>query len=140
MSQKHTAESFLKALSQYYSPADLMSAAIKSDLANAITVYRMEHNLSQSQLAKIVEKTQSTVAKWETGDQNFTIDTLCEIAVRLKLDLAVKLQEPAASKSAAPVKYRSIKVVAADFSQFRGYRAPAGGRVLQSVGEDLKEM
>ena len=41
---------------------------------------RIEKNLSQSNLAKLIGVTQSTIAKWETKIRQPDIDTLIEIA------------------------------------------------------------
>ena len=141
MNQNHTIESFLKELAQYYSPADLLSSTIKSDIANRITSYRVENGLSQSELAEKVGKTQSTIAKWESGNTNFTIDSLSEIAVHLDLDLIVKLQDRPAKESTFPEHYRG-KVVAPDFSwyQYKSSGSSYCGISHYTNTEDLKEM
>lgn len=141
MNQNHTIESFLKDLAQYYSPADLLSSTIKSDIANRITSYRIENGLSQSELAKKVGKTQSAIAKWESGSTNFTIEALSEIAVHLDLDLIVKLQDRSAKDGVFPEHYRG-KFVAPEFSwyQYKSSGISYCGLSRCTDTEDLKEM
>jgi len=52
---------------------------------------RKEKKLSQKELAKRLGTTQSVIARMETGQQNFTVDTLQKIAEALRRKLRIEL-------------------------------------------------
>ena len=54
-------------------------------MADTLVRYRIEHDLSQSQLAKIVGVKQPTAARWETGRHNPTWETLFLLAQKLRI-------------------------------------------------------
>ena len=111
-----TIADLLSVLTEGFSLPELRAADIKSSLSCAIAAHRTHLGLSQKEMAKRLGKTQSTVAKWENGDQNFTVETLAEIATLLKMELTVKLQELPTKDNIVETKYRG-KVVYLDFGQ-----------------------
>ena len=54
--------------------------------------YRIEHNLSQKELAKKLEVTQAMVSKLESGQYNPSIEQLWKISKKLDLKLTVSLE------------------------------------------------
>lgn len=50
---------------------------------NGIRDYRIQHNLSQVDLARIVGVERSTVSKWETGEAKPRADMLVKLAKAL---------------------------------------------------------
>ncbi len=48
--------------------------------AKRVAELRLEKNLSQTELAKILEISQTTVAKWENGERKPSVNALIDIA------------------------------------------------------------
>jgi len=67
-------------------------------MADALVRYRSEHDLSQSQLAKLLGVKQPTVARWETGEHNPTWETLLLLAQKLGITTSLTV-EPTTSSS-----------------------------------------
>ena len=60
------------------------------EIAYRILQLRKQQKLSQKELAKKLHTTQSVVARMETGQQNFTTDTLQKVASAFKRDLKIE--------------------------------------------------
>lgn len=60
------------------------------EIAYQILQLRKQKGLSQAELAKKIGTKQSDIARMETGQQNFTTDTLQKIASVFKRDLRVE--------------------------------------------------
>lgn len=73
----------LSAISQNLSAAEILSADVLSDLSVQITKERIRRRMTQAQFAEFLGVSQTMVSKWESQDYNFTIETLCKIAVGL---------------------------------------------------------
>jgi len=63
-----------------------------SQIAEQVTERRRELGLSQAQLAKLCETTQSAIARLESGGRPPRIDTLLRIAHALDCELAIELR------------------------------------------------
>ena len=61
------------------------------EIAYQLMQLRKEKRMSQIELAKQIGTTQSNVARMESGQQNFTIDTLIKLAVIFEKDLKVSI-------------------------------------------------
>ncbi len=59
-------------------------------IAYQILQLRKKQKLSQKELARKLDTTQSAVARIEAGQQNFTTDTLQKIASAFKRDLKIE--------------------------------------------------
>ena len=59
-------------------------------IAYKILQLRKKHHLSQKELARKLDTTQSVVARIEAGQQNFTTDTLQKIASVFDRDLKIE--------------------------------------------------
>ena len=60
------------------------------EVAFAVNQLRKKKGISQAQLAKKIGTTQSNIARMEAGNQNFTTDTLQEIAEALNKELKIE--------------------------------------------------
>ena len=60
------------------------------EIAFQILKLRKQKGISQAELAKKIGTKQSNVARMETGQQNFTTDTLQKIASVFKRDLKIE--------------------------------------------------
>ncbi len=59
------------------------------EIAYQILQLRRNRKMSQIQLAKKIGTTQSNIARMESGQQNFTTNTLSKIASAFKCDLKI---------------------------------------------------
>jgi transcriptional regulator with XRE-family HTH domain len=103
---KSKTDNTLELLSQLSAdlPQDvLMSTSMKGIIAAEISMKRQKRGLSQTQFAKLMGVTQSLVSKWENGETNFTLDTLCRIAAKLD----IPMQCPFVTKAPRP-HYQSV--------------------------------
>lgn len=71
------------------SPEDAEEQAIcnYSDLIDDFSLllahYRMEHNMTQKDLASVLSVSQTMVSQYESGARNISLNTLCELASKL---------------------------------------------------------
>ena len=82
----------LSTLASNLSSEELMFVDIASDLAAQIAARRIDLGLTQAELAEKMGKKQGTISKWESGDCNFQLKTLIEIAQKLDLPLTVSFK------------------------------------------------
>lgn len=63
---------------------------INYDISELLVNYRIEHNMTQKQLAKVLDVSQVMISKYENGNYNFTLMKICEIceALGYKPDVA----------------------------------------------------
>ena len=61
-----------------------------SKITSELIKYRIDHNLSQADLAKKLGVSQNQVSKWERGMNDFKIGRLVEICKKLGMELEVK--------------------------------------------------
>lgn len=73
--------------------SDMLFTKINTQISSVLVKERLASNLSQSAFAEKNNVSQSLISRWESGDCNFTIKKLCEIAVALNLDLAIQLEQ-----------------------------------------------
>ena len=69
-------------------PVEKMQASTKMTLAARIDDLILTRGYGKSEFAEKVNKNPSEITKWLSGTQNFTIDTLSEIAVALEISIA----------------------------------------------------
>lgn len=73
-------------------PSDVLAAKAMSSASKSITKERVRLNLTQSQFAEKLHVKQSLISRWESGQCNFSIQKLSEIAAELDMNLVVQLQ------------------------------------------------
>jgi transcriptional regulator with XRE-family HTH domain len=98
MSKALPISALLDALAESLSVSDIVAATNKAHIASQITKWRIDHHMNQTELAHYFGVKQGTISKWESGNFNFTIDKLAEIASKLDLEFSVSLS-PAQSES-----------------------------------------
>ena len=91
MSCKATLTDLVEALTQSMSVVETAKTALHIELSQIIREARKQLNLSQKELAEKMGVKQSLVSRWESGECNYTIDTLVEIANALKLSVQCPL-------------------------------------------------
>ncbi len=83
-------ESLLATLSETMSDEELLLSVIQADISTTIASKRVSLGLSQKDFANALDVSQSQVSKWESGDSNFTLETL----VRISLKLGIEMRSP----------------------------------------------
>lgn len=74
-------------LARDLSDEDTALSALQGLIASEITGRRLDMNMTQKELASLLNVSQSTLSKWESGDTNFTLSTLVSIAWKLDIEL-----------------------------------------------------
>ena len=87
--------------------ADIMSANISAEISSFLVHKRMSMGLNQTQFGEYMGVSQGMVSKWEGGEYNYTIESLCRIASKLDLDLTVKYIPPSHSHNDIPVSHEN---------------------------------
>ncbi|WP_283608323.1 helix-turn-helix domain-containing protein [Faecalispora anaeroviscerum] len=75
----------LKQIAGNMSMAELSKSVVLMELSETIAKKRKEMRMSQTAFAEHMGVSQGMVSKWESGDYNFTINTLSDIATKLNL-------------------------------------------------------
>lgn len=83
-------ESLLMALTSNLSDEELLLSHLQSDIAATIAEKRVSAGLSQKEFADALSVSQGLVSRWESGDCNFTLQTLVRIAQKL----SIKMRSP----------------------------------------------
>lgn len=68
------------------SAAEIKTAMVISDVSSKIEIERINKGMTQKQFAEFMGVTQSMVSKWESGNYNFTVETIAKIFDKLNLD------------------------------------------------------
>lgn len=79
--------SLVNELSESMTNAELIECTTLLEISETIEKKRRSLGLSQKKLAEKMNVSQSMVSKWESGDYNFSIKVLSQIADILDLDL-----------------------------------------------------
>lgn len=72
---------FISGLSDAKRKANKLRAQIAID----ITKERHRRGIDQKEFAKVLGVSQSMVSKWESGEYNFTLESLCELYSKLEI-------------------------------------------------------
>ena len=84
---RNDTEKLLSALSENLTAEELQLASLQALVAAEISMRRQELGLSQKQLAEKMGVSQTMVSRWESGDVNFTLKTLVQIAAVLGIEM-----------------------------------------------------
>lgn len=86
MKNTKTMTDFIQTFAGNLSKAQIKASYIISDISSKITIERCDRDMTQKEFAKFMGVTQGMVSKWESGDYNFTIESICNILEKLDLD------------------------------------------------------
>ncbi|MBS1661879.1 MAG: helix-turn-helix transcriptional regulator [Bacteroidetes bacterium] len=78
------------------SPAEQLQVKTKMTLAARLNELITARGLGKSEFAATVKKSPSEITRWLSGTQNFTIDTLSEIATALEVSVEELFTHPQA--------------------------------------------
>lgn len=65
----------------------LVLSTLQGIIAAEITGNRIERGMTQMDFAHLLDVSQSTLSKWESGETNFTLSTLVSIASKLGIEM-----------------------------------------------------
>lgn len=77
----------------YVSSAEINAIRIKAVVAAVILKKRISLGMNQKEFASYMGVSQGMISKWESGNYNFTIDSLCEISEKIDLDFDISLEK-----------------------------------------------
>lgn len=86
-----TIEDFVNALTKNMTVEEMAQTALHIQISRMIRDARRKLRMSQKDLADKMGVKQSLISRWESGDCNYTIDTLVEIANALNLSVQCPL-------------------------------------------------
>lgn len=104
-------------------PAEKMQTSTKMSLAARLDDLITAKGWGKSEFAEKVNKNPSEITKWLSGTQNFTIDTLSEIAVALGMsvsELFVPKQVQVINKVHLVVKVQQVQPAMPYYTPFGG--------------------
>ena len=88
---KNKVNQLAEAISQTLSSSDIAAAKQLAKISSVIVSNRLERGMNQKQFAEFVGASQGMISKWESGEYNFTVETLANICEKLNLDFDVNL-------------------------------------------------
>ena len=74
------------------SRGEVKAEKIKAAISIEIVEKRKEMKMTQTEFAKHLGVSQAMISKWENGDCNFSLSTICEICDMLLLDLKFEIE------------------------------------------------
>lgn len=84
---KNTIEDLLIALSDSMSAEEILLSSLKASIAADICDARIQRDLNQKEFATLLDVSQGMVSRWESGNGNFTLQTIASIASKLDLPI-----------------------------------------------------
>ncbi len=109
MVDKTATMELLNAFTDDLTPEEEMLSGLQSLIAAEITLKRREHGMSQKTFAEEMGVTQALVSKWESGETNFTLKTLVQIASKLGIEMNIPFKmDPPITYSKVPDKIIDI--------------------------------
>lgn len=88
---KNKVNQLAETISQTLSSSDIAAAKQLAKISSVILANRLERGMNQKQFAEFVGVSQGMISKWESGEYNFTVETLANICEKLNLDFDVNL-------------------------------------------------
>ncbi|MDY6444190.1 MAG: helix-turn-helix transcriptional regulator [Bacteroidales bacterium] len=80
-------EKLLSAVTKNMSDEEATLSAIQSMISAEIIGRRIDLDMTQKDLSRLLDVSQSTLSKWESGETNFTLSTLVSIASKLNIEM-----------------------------------------------------
>ena len=87
MTSKTTMKDLLAAMTSQLSGEDVAASLVTSKAAYMITNSRVSLGQTQKEFADYMGVSQSMVSKWETGDYNFSLETLSKVFYKLGISI-----------------------------------------------------
>lgn len=88
---KNKIDKLVDAMSQTLTSGDVTASKQLAKISAIIISKRIEKEMNQKEFAEFAGVSQSMVSKWESGEYNFTVETLAKICEKLNLDLEINM-------------------------------------------------
>lgn len=75
---------------------------IVDDISMVLVDYRMQHNLSQVELAKKLSISQTMVSQYESGARNISVHTLCSLMAKIGKKVTISFENTIDSLNYTP--------------------------------------
>lgn len=127
----------VSALTKDMSDEEFVLSTLQAMIGAEIMVRQTGMGLNQTEFAKLLGVSQSTLSKWENGDANFTLSTLVSIAGKL----GIKMQCPFVPTP--PKVYSSGESNVISFPASYGWSAESYSQdepYTVSISRELEEM
>ena len=92
------------------SQEEKMEADLLADISIQIHTRRIEMEMTQEEFAKFNNVTQTMVSKWESGEYNFTVQTLAKVFSRIGLSFTFDVGEKKAAFAAVHAASEIIQI------------------------------
>lgn len=109
MTTEATIEDLLSLFEDVLSPDQMLYAKATSQISSAITRERLRLRMNQSEFADYIHATQSLVSRWESGEYNFTLQKIAEIAAALDMDVSVRMHKPYDIQISSDKSYSAVR-------------------------------
>lgn len=103
--QKYSIDDLFSLFEESLSASDILSAKVNSQISTCITKERLKLHMNQAEFAKHIKASQSLVSRWESGDYNFSVKKIAEIASSLNLDINFSLYDISFQREGNTVEY-----------------------------------
>lgn len=100
-----TVEELLKIFEDNMTEAELLSSYLLGKISSAIIQARIDMGMTQKEFAKFLGFSQGRVSKMESGECNYSIEALSNLAVKLKFNFDIVF-----NKSIKPICYHKATV------------------------------
>ena len=87
--------SLLEIFEEHVSVSDITASRYLGKISAAIVKKRVAMNMTQKEFAEHIKVSQGMISKWESGDYNFSVKTLAEVAEKLDMELYINLKTEA---------------------------------------------
>ncbi len=86
-------EDLLELFKESLTPSEMLYAKLTAQVSAGITKERLKLNMTQTEFAQHMGATQPIISRWESGDCNFSVKKLAEIAALLNLDINIYMMD-----------------------------------------------
>lgn len=126
----------LNGISTDFDAEELQLAGLQGLIASEISMKRQDMGLNQKQFAALMGVSQGLISKWETGETNFTLQTLVRIASKLN----IPMQSPYVPRPAKIYVPSGADII--NISDARGWKTAKSSSCPYEAPEleELKEM
>lgn len=107
------------------SASEILTSKLMAQISSAITKERIKRRMNQEAFAKYLGVTQSEVSRWESGNYNFSIKKVAEIAVKLNFDISINMIDISVAKNSCSYSstFSSAKIITYSASNYSHTKA-----------------
>lgn len=104
---KYSIDDLFSLFEESLSASDILAAKVNSQISTSITKERLKLHMNQAEFAKHINVSQSLISRWESGDYNFSVKKIAEIATSLNLDVNFSFCDISFQKEGNHVAYNA---------------------------------